>query len=95
MRTALDLKPQRPPGGAVRTQWGRDPTAPLTMGLILELTCNIGRENARMHAGERLQKFVGMEIEAGTPVWSASASSAPRFPARQSVRHERSHGART
>ena len=37
------------------TQWGRDPTAPLTMGLILELTRNIGRENARMHAGEPLQ----------------------------------------
>src|SRR5207302_7924621 len=33
------------------TQWARDPTAPLTMGLILELTRNIGRENARMHAG--------------------------------------------
>src|SRR5712675_1635446 len=49
-----------------RTQWGRDPTAPLTMGLILELTRNIGRENARMHAGEPLQKFVGMEIEGRT-----------------------------
>ena len=48
------------------TQWGRDPTAPLAMGLILELTRNIGRENARMHAGERLQKFVGMEIEGKT-----------------------------
>src|SRR5712664_3967848 len=48
------------------TQWSRDPTAPLTMGLILELTRNIGRENARMHAGERLQKFVGMEIEGRT-----------------------------
>ena len=48
------------------TQWGRDPTAALTMGLILELTRNIGRENARMHAGERLQKFVGMEIEGKT-----------------------------
>jgi D-3-phosphoglycerate dehydrogenase len=48
------------------THWGRDPTAPLTMGLILELTRNIGRENARMHAGERLQKFVGMEIEGKT-----------------------------
>src|SRR5258707_9506763 len=48
------------------TQWGRDPTAPLTMGLILELTRNIGRENARMHAGERLQKFVGMEVEGKT-----------------------------
>jgi phosphoglycerate dehydrogenase-like enzyme len=48
------------------TQFGRDPTAPLTMGLILELTRNIGRENARMHAGERLQKFVGTEIEGKT-----------------------------
>jgi len=36
------------------------------MGLILELTRNIGRENARMHAGEALQKFVGMEIEGRT-----------------------------
>src|SRR5580700_1214103 len=48
------------------TQWARDPTAPLTMGLILELTRNIGRENARMHAGEPLQKYVGMEIEGKT-----------------------------
>ena len=48
------------------TQWGRDPTAPLTMGLILELTRNIGRENARMHAGEPLQKYIGVEIEGRT-----------------------------
>jgi phosphoglycerate dehydrogenase-like enzyme len=48
------------------TQWARDPTAPLTMGLILELTRNIGRESARMHAGEPLQKFVGIEIEGKT-----------------------------
>src|SRR3954465_14261900 len=48
------------------TQWLRDPTAPLKMGLILELTRNIGRENARMHAGERLQKHVGIEIEGRT-----------------------------
>src|SRR3979490_2097406 len=48
------------------TQWGRGPPAPLTMGLILELTRNIGRENARMHAGEPLQKFVGIEIEGKT-----------------------------
>src|ERR1700686_939029 len=48
------------------TQWPHDPTAPLTMGLILELTRNIGRENARMHAGEYLQKFVGIEIEGKT-----------------------------
>jgi phosphoglycerate dehydrogenase-like enzyme len=48
------------------THWPRDPTAPLTMGMILELTRNIGRENARMHAGEYLQKHVGMEIEGKT-----------------------------
>src|ERR1700712_3770732 len=48
------------------TQWNRDPTAPLTMGLILELTRNIGRESARMHAGEPWQKFVGVEIEGRT-----------------------------
>ena len=48
------------------TQWARDPTAPLAMGMILELTRNIGRENARMHAGEPLQKFVGIEIEGRT-----------------------------
>src|SRR6202034_1318129 len=38
----------------------------LTMGLILELTRHIGRENARMHAGEPLQKFIGLEIEGRT-----------------------------
>ena len=48
------------------TQFGRDPTAPLTMGLILELTRNIGRESARMHAGEPLQKYIGVEIEGRT-----------------------------
>jgi phosphoglycerate dehydrogenase-like enzyme len=48
------------------THWPRDPTAPLTMGLILELTRNIGRESARMHAGEYLQKHVGIEIEGKT-----------------------------
>src|SRR5499427_10872770 len=31
------------------TQFARDPTAPLAMGLILELTRKIGRESARMH----------------------------------------------
>ena len=34
------------------TAFARDPTAPLAMGLILELTRNIGRESACMHAGE-------------------------------------------
>jgi D-3-phosphoglycerate dehydrogenase len=48
------------------TQYSRDPTAPLTMGLILELTRGIGRENARMHAGEPWQTFAGVEIEGTT-----------------------------
>jgi phosphoglycerate dehydrogenase-like enzyme len=48
------------------TQFARDPTAPLTMGLILELTRNIGRERARMHAGAPLQGHVGIEIEGRT-----------------------------
>ncbi|WP_316214487.1 MULTISPECIES: D-2-hydroxyacid dehydrogenase family protein [unclassified Bradyrhizobium] len=48
------------------TQYGRDPTAPLTMGLILELTRKIGQENARMHAGVPWQKLGGTEIEGKT-----------------------------
>ena len=48
------------------TQYTRDPTAPLAMGLILELTRGIGRENARMHAGEPWQTFAGTEIEGKT-----------------------------
>ena len=48
------------------TQYPRDPTAALTMGLILELTRGIGRENARMHAGEPWQSFAGIEIEGRT-----------------------------
>ena len=48
------------------TAFARDPTAPLTMGLILELTRNIGRESARMHAGEPWQGHIGIEIEGRT-----------------------------
>ena len=48
------------------TSFARDPTAPLTMGLILELTRKIGRESARMHAGEPWQINMGMEIEGRT-----------------------------
>ncbi|MGF6306534.1 phosphoglycerate dehydrogenase-like enzyme [Bradyrhizobium sp. i1.8.4] len=48
------------------TQYSRDPTAALAMGLILELTRGIGRENARMHAGEAWQTFAGTEIEGKT-----------------------------
>src|SRR6266700_1598841 len=42
------------------TQYSRDPTAALTMGLILELTRGVGREHARMHAGEPWQIFPGI-----------------------------------
>src|ERR1700679_140552 len=64
---AIDMEAAKDHGVVLcGTQWARDPTAPLTMGLILELTRNIGRENARMHAGEALQKFVGIEIEGRT-----------------------------
>ena len=48
------------------TNLARDPTAPLAMGLILELTRNIGRESARMHAGEPWQAHLGIEIEGRT-----------------------------
>lgn len=48
------------------TQWSQDPTAALAMGLILELTRGIGRENARMHAGVPWQTFAGVEIEGQT-----------------------------
>jgi D-3-phosphoglycerate dehydrogenase len=64
---AFDLDAARERGVVVcGTQYGRDPTAHLTMGMILELTRNIGRENARMHAGEFWQKFIGIEIEGRT-----------------------------
>jgi phosphoglycerate dehydrogenase-like enzyme len=64
---AIDMEAAKDQGVVLcGTQWARDPTAPLTMGLILELTRNIGRENARMHAGGPLQKFVGIEIEGKT-----------------------------
>jgi phosphoglycerate dehydrogenase-like enzyme len=48
------------------TQYGRDPTAPLAMSLMLELTRKVGQENARMHAGEPWQKLGGIEIEGKT-----------------------------
>ena len=48
------------------TAFARDPTAPLAMGLILELTRNIGRESARMHVGEPWQAHLGFEIEGRT-----------------------------
>jgi phosphoglycerate dehydrogenase-like enzyme len=64
---AFDMEAAKERGIVVcGTQWKQDPTAPLTMGLILELTRGIGRENARMHAGEPWQKFCGVEIEGKT-----------------------------
>ncbi|WP_213769531.1 D-2-hydroxyacid dehydrogenase family protein [Bradyrhizobium sp. dw_78] len=64
---AIDTEAARERGVVLcGTLWKQDPTAPLTMGLILELTRGIGRENARMHAGEPWQKFCGIEIEGRT-----------------------------
>ena len=64
---AIDMEAAKAKGVTLAgTQYSRDPTAPLTMGLILELTRGIGRENARMHAGEPWQANMGMEIEGRT-----------------------------
>ncbi|TQF30080.1 D-2-hydroxyacid dehydrogenase family protein [Bradyrhizobium sp. UNPA324] len=64
---AIDMEAARARGIVVGgTQYSRDPTAPLAMGLILELTRGIGRENARMHSGEAWQTFAGVEIEGMT-----------------------------
>jgi D-3-phosphoglycerate dehydrogenase len=64
---AIDMEAAKERGVVVcGTQWSQDPTAALTMGLILELTRGIGRENARMHAGEPWQTFPGIEIEGRT-----------------------------
>jgi phosphoglycerate dehydrogenase-like enzyme len=64
---AIDMAAAKDKGVVVcGTNWPRDPTAALTIGMILELTRNIGRENARMHAGEYLQKHVGIEIDGKT-----------------------------
>ncbi len=64
---AIDVEAARERGVVVcGTRASGDPTAALTMGLILELTRKIGRENARMHAGEALQKYIGIEIEGRT-----------------------------
>ena len=65
--SAIDMQAAKDHGVVVcGTQFARDPTAPLTMGLILELTRNIGRESPRMHAGAPLQGHVGIEIEGRT-----------------------------
>src|SRR3954447_13311227 len=61
---AIDMEAAKARGIVVcGTQYGRDPTAPLAMGLILELTRRIGQENARMHAGGAWQALGGVEIE--------------------------------
>lgn len=43
-----------------------NPTAGLTIGLMLELTRHIGFENARMKAGERWQITLGQDVEGKT-----------------------------
>ena len=63
---------------------------PLTMGLILELTRDIGRENARMHAGEPWQNFAGVEIEGTTlGVVGLGKLGSKMAGIAKSVRHER------
>ena len=65
--SAIDLEAAKERGIVVcGTQWSQDPTAALTMGLILELTRGIGRQNAQMHGGELWQTFPGIEIEGRT-----------------------------
>ena len=64
---AIDMDAARERGVVIcGTQWSQDPTAALTMSLILELTRGVGRENARMHAREPWQSFAGIEIEGKT-----------------------------
>ncbi|MGJ5178445.1 D-2-hydroxyacid dehydrogenase family protein [Bradyrhizobium oligotrophicum] len=64
---AIDIEAAKARGIIVcGTQYARDPTAPLAMGLILELTRRIGQENARMHAGQPWQALGGVEIEGKT-----------------------------
>lgn len=48
------------------TQSIGDPTAELAFGLMLELARRIGFENARMHAGERWQITLGIELAGKT-----------------------------
>src|SRR6266404_5174855 len=48
------------------TQWGRDPTAPLAMGLILELTRNIGLDKLGSKVSKLAQAF-GMNVIAWSP----------------------------
>src|SRR6201994_4746981 len=48
------------------TNFARDPTAPLAMGLILELPRNMGREGALRQGGEPWQTKLGVEIEGRT-----------------------------
>src|SRR5215467_8601772 len=45
------------------TRSAGNPTAGITIGLMLELTRHIGRENARMKAGESWQVTIGKDLE--------------------------------
>ena len=64
---AIDLEAARERGIVVcGTAMVGNPTAGLTIGLMLELTRKIGFENARMKAGERWQISIGEDIEGKT-----------------------------
>lgn len=61
---AFDMEALKARGVAVCGTGGfGNATAALTIGLILELTRHIGRENARMHAGKPWQITMGQDLE--------------------------------
>jgi D-3-phosphoglycerate dehydrogenase len=61
---AFDMEALKARGVAVCGTGGfGNATAALTIGLMLELTRHIGRENARMHAGEPWQTTMGQDLE--------------------------------
>ena len=68
LNAAIDLTAARDHGITVcGTGWGgTDPTAPLTMALILELTRHVGFESERLKRGALWQSTVGMEIAGKT-----------------------------
>ncbi len=61
---AFDVKAATERGITVcGTRTSGNPTAGITIGLMLELTRHIGRENARMKAGEPWQVTIGKDLE--------------------------------
>jgi phosphoglycerate dehydrogenase-like enzyme len=87
---AIDIEAARERGVVVcGTQYSRDPTAALTMGLILELTRGIGRESA--HACGRALAGLCRHRDRGPHAGRCRARQARQqgCGAGESVRHER------